>query len=73
MRQEHHDGDGDGQHEMEGGGPGHGEHQNDGFRAVGHRGEGVEREGRQALERADALLRGLLGTEGPADQCPPGQ
>ena len=37
-------------------GAGHGQDQDDGFGAVGHRRQGVEREGRQPLDRRDAVL-----------------
>ena len=53
--QQEDDGDGDGQDEMEGGGPGNSQDDEDGLGPVGHGGQGVEGEGRQAFDRGDLL------------------
>ena len=50
------DGDRDGQDQVQRPGAGHRQHEDDGLGAVGHRRQGVEREGRQPLDRGDAVL-----------------
>ncbi len=57
--QQQDDGDGDGQDEMEGGGAGGGQDDENGLGSVGHRGQGVEGQGRQAFHRGDLLGRRL--------------
>ena len=62
-----------GQDQVQGAGPGHGQHDQDGLGPVGHRGQGVEREGREPLDRGDLLLGRLAAAQGrPDHQAPDG-
>ena len=51
--------------------PGHGQDEDDGFGAVGHRRQRVERQRREPLDRGDAILAGAQGRFGRADQQVP--
>ncbi len=62
------DGDGDRQHQVQGAGAGDRQHQNDRFGPVGHRGERVERQGGEPLDRGDARRLDPLRRPGWADE-----
>ena len=70
-RQEGDDGDRDGEDEVQSAGARHGQHEDDGLGPVGDRGQCVEREGREALDRGDALLPGAPRRSWRPDQHVP--
>ena len=67
-RQEGDDGDRDGEDEVQGPGARHGQHEDDRLGPVGDRGQCVERQGRQALDRGDPLLPTAQGRTGRTHQ-----